>query len=142
MYTIEIVDKLYQDSIDRFESENITNITPYKGDSLSILPIIIDQIPKDEGAVYFIDAHQSGPDTSFNQKQQVPLIEELQILIEKNISPAIYIFDDVRFWKGHEQQAWDWEHITEDFIINMFEGKNIGVIDYYVKNDRFFVMTV
>ena len=142
VYTIEIVQKLYDESVDRFTRERIDNVFPYLGDSLVVLPKILEEITKTDGAVYFIDAHQSGPDTSFNQIQQVPLIEELKLILKEGISPSIYIFDDVRFWRGHKQQAWDWEHITESKIIQLFDDYGINIIDSYVKNDRFFVMTI
>jgi len=136
VFTMEIVEELYNGSKKRAEEAGIANISFYLGDSLDSLPKILPQIK--DGAVFFIDAHQSGPDTSNNKKQLVPLFEELDLILSQNLGPSVFIFDDVRFWDGQKQPAWDWAHISDKKILERFEDQE--VIDSFINNDRFFVL--
>ena len=108
------------------------------GDSLSQLKHITPKVS--DGCVYFIDAHISGCDSSWNNHIRVPLIEELDIILSNNIGPSVFIFDDVRLWKTN--QAHDWSHISNDLILSKFELKNIQVFTSYEKDDRFYVFTI
>lgn len=135
VYTVEIEEHLYNESIENFKNENISNITAFKGDSVEKLPEILKNINKDDGVVYFIDAHSTG-------SVKVPLMKEIDIILSNNINPCIYIFDDVRFWKGQENSAWDWDEVSVENILKKFNEKNIAIVDNYVKNDRFFILTV
>jgi hypothetical protein len=140
VFTMEIVEELYLGSKERATREGVTNITFYLGDSLDNLPKILPQIK--EGAVFFIDAHQSGPDTSNNKKQLVPLFEELDIILTQELGPSLFIFDDVRFWKYQSQSAWDWAHISDKKILERFGHHDKDIIDFFISNDRFFVLTI
>ena len=137
VFTMEIMETLYSESKERAKKEGIQNISFYLGDSLNSLTEIMPNIK--DGAVFFIDAHQSGPDTGNNQKQRVPLYEELDIILSYELGPCVFIFDDVRFWKDQGEQVWDWEHISTDLVLKRFQDKK-EIIDSYVKNDRFFVL--
>lgn len=139
VFTMEIVEELYKGSKERAAKEGVKNISFYLGDSLVCLPKILPEVK--EGAVFFIDAHQSGPDTSNNKKQLVPLFEELDIILSEELGPSVFIFDDVRFWEGQKNPAWDWAHISDKKILERFEGKK-HVIDSFISNDRFFVATI
>ena len=98
-----------------------------------MLTLIVPQVS--DGSVFFIDAHQSGPDTGNNGKW-VPLVEELDIILETKLGPSVFIFDDVRLWK---KKCWDWAHITEKSILDQFKKKDVVVIKSYEKGDRFWV---
>ena len=137
VFTMEIVEDLYRGSMERAAREGVTNVSFHLGDSLEVLPKILPQV--EDGAVFFIDAHQSGPDTGNNQKHLVPLFEELDLILSRDLGPSVFIFDDVRFWEGQRQPAWDWAHISVKKILDKFEG--LFVIDSFVSNDRFFVLT-
>jgi hypothetical protein len=139
VYTTEIVEKLYSDGKKMAEALNILNVDFMLGDSVELLDIIMPKVK--EGAVFYLDAHQSGPDTGNNQKQQVPLIEELEKIFSYELGPSVFILDDLRFWKDKTQQAWDWEHISTNGIIKMFLKNNKKVDDFYEDNDRFWVIT-
>jgi len=137
VYTIEIFEPLFKENLIKAEKEGIKNIIFILGDTLEQLQNIVSKVSS-EGAVYFIDAHISGADSGWNQKKRVPLIEELEIILENKIDTSVFIFNDVRFWKD---KVWDWSHITNDIIIQKFINKNIDLLCYFEKNDRFYVFT-
>ena len=137
VFTIEIHEPLYTFSKKKCQDEGINNISFYLGDSLSELINIVPQVIN--GAVFFIDAHASGIDTSWNNYISVPLLEELDIILNYKIGPSVFIFDDVRLWKN---MIFDWTHITNDIILNSFKKNNYQVYNSYEKNDRFFVFTI
>ena len=137
VYTMEIYEPLYKESMERANDEKVNNINFYLGDSLDCLPEIALKVRV--GAIYFIDAHISGGDSSWNGKNRVPLIEELDIIISEPIGPSVFILDDLRLWKTIK--AWDWEHITNESIIKKLKDKGIKIASYFEQNDRFFVFT-
>ncbi len=139
VYTIEIVPELFQESMKRAADADVQNIRFNLGDSLEKLPAILAEVK--EGAFFFIDAHQSGADTGNNNKQRVPLLLELDLILGADLGPSVLIFDDVRFWKGESRQVWDWEHVSQEGITRRIREAGKGVVDSYVRNDRFFVLT-
>lgn len=137
VYTIEIFEQLYEESKTRAQNENITNITFYLGDSLNKLKEIMPKVL--DGAVFFIDAHISGGDSSWNGINRVPMFEELDIILSNStLGPSVFIIDDLRLWKN---KVWDWVHITNELIIEKFKDNNIDVKLYFDKNDRFYIFT-
>ena len=140
VYTMEIMKALYDESSKRASDSKVDNITFCLGDSVQILPQILPSIQ--DGSFFFIDAHQSGGDTGNNNKQRVPLYEELDLILNSDIGPSVFIFNDLRFWEGENQEVWDWVHISKEKIITKFENLDYNVIDSYSKNDRFYVITV
>lgn len=136
--TIEIVKELYEYSKNKAEEQNITNIDFYLGDSMNILEYIKEEYKN--GAIFFMDAHQSGPDTGNNGKIHVPLLEELEIILKNNILHSVFIFDDLRFFDSNINKPWDWKHISIPKILDVFEKYNYMVIDHYAENDRYFVV--
>lgn len=137
VFTIEIVKELYLESVQKAKEENINNITFLFGDSLQKLPIICDTMLTSGNTLFFLDAHQSGPDTSNNGKW-VPLMEELEIILSKINSPTLFIIDDVRLFS----KFWDWDGISEKSISQLFSehGKQINL--FYVSNDRLIISTL
>lgn len=139
VYTTEIVEELYKSSMKRAEEENVNNIQFMLGDSVELLKEIVPEVI--EGAIFFIDAHISGHDSGWNQKQRVPLMEELNVILSHKLGPSVFIFDDLRFWKGKEKQVWDWEHISAQDVLKCFIDHGYDICTFYEKNDRFFVLT-
>jgi len=135
VYTTEIVPDLYQNSKDRAEKEGIENITFLLGDSVKLLDDIMSKLNGD--TVFFLDAHQSGNDTS-NNGINVPILNELDVILKYSIGPSLFIIDDLRLWKS---QVWDWQHISSQAIFTkiLLAGHRIvGTIEY---NDRYYVLT-
>lgn len=140
VYTTEIAPGLYELSSKRAKEEGLTNIHFYLGDSSEVLRDICPRVI--EGAVFFIDAHQSGSDTANNGKSLVPLFDELEVILSHKLGPSMFIFDDVRFWKGESQEVPDWAHVSRLGIINRFLERGYRIQAFFIKNDRFFVLTV
>ena len=142
VYTMEILKNLVDESTNRAKEAGIKNITFLHGDTLDLLDEVMRYVA-DDGGVFFLDAHQSGMDTSNNGKQHVPLIEELNIILSfnKKLKPSVFILDDVRFWKNNKQEAWDWAHISYEIIIDLFKKYDIGIDSYFEENDRFWIFT-
>lgn len=138
VYTIEIFEPLYTETKERCEKEGINNIEFNLGDSLECLPNICKKT-RENGAIYFIDAHISGGDSGWNGTNRVPLFEEIDIVISEPIGPSVFILDDLRLWKTIK--AWDWSHITNENIIEKFKSKGISLLSYFEKDDRFYIFT-
>lgn len=122
VYTIEINEERH---IEAKEKYNHSNINFYLGDSVEILKKFQENpMP----TMFFLDAHQSGNDTSNNGKN-VPLLDELDIILKNNYYPCIIIIDDVRLFDNY----WDWKGITVENIVNIFGNR---LKDYSISNDR------
>ena len=135
VYTTEIVPALHEGSRKRAEEKGVKNITFLLGDSVKLLSEIMPNVS--EGAVFFLDAHQSGGDTSNNGKN-VPIYEELDTILSFPLGKSLFIIDDVRLWK---QRCWDWNHISGSQIVKKLIEKGRKVLAYFEKNDRFFIVS-
>lgn len=139
VYTIEIVPINYWESRKLSRGFEYSNIDFYLGDSLTQLPRIMGLV-KNTGSVYFIDAHQSGSDSGNNGMTVVPLLLELDVILQHNIPRSLFIFDDIRFWKGHPKESHDWLEVSEETILSKFKDYNYTVDYAEEENDRFFVL--
>lgn len=136
VYTFEIQKELHDRAIATAEEMKITNIQHFLGDSVELLPsVIISKCIKP--AFFFLDAHQSGSDTSNNGKEFVPVLSELKMI--NTLYPAgqlaVICVDDCRLWK---QEVWDWVHVTNGNILNALS--NHKVVTSFEENDRFYVI--
>lgn len=140
VFTTEIHQGLYEESKNRVKSMGIKNIMFFLGDSLELLPSIVNMISQTEsGSVFFLDAHISGNDSGWNQKICVPLLEELEVILSGPIlKNSVFILDDLRFWK--DIKPWDWEHISSQKILDLFKKYNYEVLSSYEENDRFYIL--
>ena len=136
VYTMEINEDLYKESKLKAENQNINNIHFYLGDSTELLQVITPKL-LDDGAVFFIDAHISGSDSSYNGKQLVPLYEELSIILTHILPPSIFIIDDVRLFNKFD----DWKNITTEGVLEIFKSFGYSIKSAYTKNDRLFILT-
>lgn len=136
VHTIEICQPLYEESLQRIQKLGLTNVVSHLGDSLTVLPQIMKEVTE---GVFFIDAHISGVDSSWNTKDRVPLFQELDAILSPALGPSIFIIDDVRLWKTIK--AWDWGHISDEAILIKFAEKKVKVSKAYEKEDRFYVHT-
>ena len=136
VYTFEINYDLYiQSALDSIKYQT-RNIHHYLGDSVDLLNLILklDTRP----TFFFLDAHQSGSDTSNNNIELVPLISELKH-INDLYSPenvAIICVDDYRLW--NDEKAWDWSHITDEKIKETLNKHKIT--ETFVHNDRLYLI--
>lgn len=135
VYTTEIVPELHNNSKKRAVKQKVTNVEFLMGDSVELLKEITPKVLK--GAVFFLDAHQSGRDTSNNGKNHVPLLQELDVILSHKVKSSIYIIDDLRLFDNY----WDWKGITTYTIVDKFEEHGHIIDSYFISNDRFYVLT-
>lgn len=133
VYTTEIVPELHELSKKRAKELGISNISFLLGDSVKLLHDIMKQVEK--GAVFFLDAHQSGGDTS-NNGTFVPLFEELDVILSYSFGASLFIIDDVRLWK---QGCSDWAHVSSERLVQRFRDKKVQVLSFFEENDRFYI---
>lgn len=120
LHTIEILHSTYINTKSRYSGNKITF---HLGDSPDILNSLVPQI--NDPVIFFLDGHYSSCDTGKGVKD-VPLLEELQIIMDKLKNKAIIIIDDVRlFGKGPTKGdcAENWEDITKDNIFSIVESR-------------------
>lgn len=140
VYTIEICEELYHSTKNDLLSKGYTNIEFILGDSLVELDGIMKKVEENNmGSIFFIDAHISGMDSSWNKVERVPLVQELNIILKYKIKPSVFIIDDLRLWK---QKCWDWSHITNEVILSQFEKHKVNVWMSFEKDDRFYILTI
>jgi hypothetical protein len=132
VYTTEIVNDLHIQSKERAIHAGIENITFLLGDSVELLKEITPRVVL--GAVFFLDARQSGGDTSNNGKNHVPLFQELDVILSHNVGPSIYI---MRLFDKY----WDWTGITPSSIVAKFQEHCQNVVKSFPMNDRYYVLT-
>lgn len=130
VFTIEIYEPLYKEAKESFRTYG--NIEAYLGDSLEILPQLYQEYKN--GAVFYIDAHVSGGDSSYNPNHPVPLLKEIEIINRQTLGPSLFIMDDLRLWKDG-----CWQGISNSNICSQFRPGQIKCA--YEKNDRYWIFT-
>lgn len=140
-HTIEINPQLYNEARKNGEDLKLNNVTYYLADTTEILPQLVKNVIKTP-CFWFLDAHQSGPDTTNNGVELVPLMTELDCILrnlkkttELDLEPNIFVIDDLRLFSKYD----DWKHVTIQNILNIFEKYNKKVLIKLMKNDRFII---
>nr|QBK85246.1 MAG: methyltransferase domain protein [Iridovirus LCIVAC01] len=128
--TVEIVPTLYAES--QQNNKGISNINYHLGDSVKFLPGIVSKI--DSPIFIFLDAHQSGGDTANNGKN-VPLLEELKVILAVLKRSSIILIDDVRLFDKY----WDWCGISPETILKCFEDFEVSIQAHFIENDRMII---
>lgn len=130
--SIEICQDLYNKASQKLTSPRIKL---HLGDTVQLLPDIVKTI--DAPCMWFLDAHQSGPETQ-NNGQWVPLLNELDIILRSRKEyHDIFVIDDVRLFSAH----WDWADVSLESIQDIFKRYGIPIVNKFVKNDRFVLTT-
>jgi hypothetical protein len=114
LYTIEIKKEFYEKVKQQYTRNKIHF---YLGDSSQVLS---DILPVIKGkSIIFLDGHWSAGNTG-KGKNDCPLYEELQHIMDNHQEEAIIIVDDVRlFGQGPNQgnQICNWENINVDHVM-------------------------
>jgi len=137
VYSIELVEALYKESVEKCKDKE--NISLFLGNTLELLPKIMETSFSDdqvEGVVFFIDAHQSGPDTSHIGKN-VPCLDEITVILERlpHHIPSVFIVDDLRLFDAF----WDWKGINLITIEKLFKDHQRDIKRKLIRNDRFII---
>jgi len=96
VYTVEIHQELYRKAADRFAG--LDYIHCFHGDSATVLPQIVAQL--DGPAVFWLDAHYSGPRTGKAGSRETPIEEELSTIFESESKEHLIFIDDARLFVG------------------------------------------
>lgn len=96
VYTVEIHQELYRKAAERFSGRN--NIQAFHGNSAKVLPGIVAQL--DGPAVFWLDAHYSGPRTGKAGARETPIEEELSTIFEGESQEHLILIDDARLFVG------------------------------------------
>lgn len=120
VHTIELSEKWYAFAKERFTG--INHINPILGDSAAVLAELVPGI--ESSVFFFLDAHFAGGDTAFGE-QEVPLLEELGTICQRQ-QQDIVVIDDARLFgkKGisggkremYPRMEFDWREITNERI--------------------------
>ncbi len=129
VHTIEIQHALHEQAKAKCSAQS--NITFHHGDSVNILSQIVKECGNG-GVFWFLDAHQSGPESG-NNGTFVPLLEELNAILENISGTHIFVIDDVRLFSAF----WDWEGISFQSIEQCFKKYDVNIQRKTVSNDRF-----
>lgn len=125
-YTIELSEHYY--NLSKKRASRINNITFLCGDSTELLK----QIHKEETnpIIYYLDAHYSSENTA-RSKKDVPLLEELDTIIDRD-QKDIVIIDDYRLFGTNNNE--DWSNITIESINERVKQRDVIS---FIHNDRY-----
>ena len=136
IYTFEINPRLFMDSQDASLTAKLTNAHHYFGNCYDLMSKVMcmDTRP----CFFFLDAHQSGTDTSHYEDIHVPLYQELQVINDNYPQNqfGVVVVDDYRLFTV-EPIPWDWQHITTQKIIDSLHKHKISKT--FVVNDRMYI---
>jgi len=132
VHTIELRPDLYEEA--KKNNSDCKNIIHHRSDSVTILPEIINSL--NCPTLYFLDAHLSGVDSAWDGRDNVPLLEELDVILFFQTHPSVFIFDDLRLFDDKFQ----WNGVNMETIKHTFERYNWIIITDHCKNDRFYVI--
>jgi hypothetical protein len=129
--TTELKDTLYEEAITHPNKGH--NVDYLLEDSVDALFRLISSF--NEPVFFFLDGHQSGPDSTHGKYGNVPLVSELNI-ISTFQHDCIICIDDVRLWN----KFWDWDGITVHKILQILKPKvtNTVKFEHFEHNDRYY----
>jgi len=127
IHSIEVSKKWYEYNLKQFEKFKKINL--HLGDSKEVLKVLCKKY--NAPITFFLDAHYSGKHTSMSDIES-PLLEELEIIYQRNNKEDIVIIDDTRMIGNsgitgnkdknsiYPETSYDWTYITFDKIKNIF----------------------
>jgi hypothetical protein len=129
LHTIEISDHYYNITTDRIKNEGLINIKTHLGDSVKVLPKILNRL--NTQTIFWLDGHWSAGDTGRGEKD-CPLIDECSFIDQKyKPDRAIILIDDYRLFGTNLDQ--DWSKISIDSIENCFTINK--VVNQFIHED-------
>lgn len=156
VYTIEIVEKLHKDALEKFKDTNVKCILGDSGEKINELCGKIK-----DNCIFYLDAHWSGDNTTDysytpwkgygvdtgykgektnkpTSKQQVPLEEEVLSIYNKFPYKCVIYIDDIdaldqdgNGTKNKRFKGEDWSHIDLSFLLKILSNR----ITYQYQNN-------
>lgn len=120
-HTIEISINLYKNFLATHPPYE--NVKIHCGDSVNIIPDLLNQFNETQKCVFWLDGHFSHGCTSKGEKD-VPLLEECMV-IDKLYKPnaGLILIDDLRLFGTTDFE--DWEDITIENVLNCFTNFDV-----------------
>ena len=116
IYSIEVSQEFYDQSVQRFKSEIDQGIVEIiLGDSLACLPQVINSI--DQKITFWLDAHET---LGYQGEKSCPLYEELEAIANHPIKNHTILIDDLRLLS---QEGWG-ESVAKDEVIEKLKQVN------------------
>lgn len=133
LYSIEL--STYRYLLSKDNSCHISNIELIHGDSIDKLEKICSEI-NDKDTIFYLDAHQSGPNTEKSKQCNNTIPIELELIKKHHSGDKLIIINDVRLFSKYQ----DWEGITIQNINKILYDSETHVIKYNcVHNDRYYI---
>ena len=131
-YSTEIFKPLYNECVERFK--NNSNVHLYNLDTADFLNSVVSTL--NTKTVFFLDAHISGGDSSYNPDYPVPLLQECEIIKQKfyNLNDCIIIIDDERLWDTNLKLALKNMFIKTNFKTLYLDDEMIFSNNEFIKN--------
>jgi hypothetical protein len=116
VYTIELMDELHNQLVERFEGT--PNLHLIKGYSNVEMKTVVEQLSS-EPTLFWHDAHFPGADFNINGAsytsepdpvKRIPLESELRVIKEsgRDISKDVFVLDDLRVYKDGPYEGGNW----------------------------------
>ena len=130
-HTIEINETAYKYCLNLAKTNKITNIKFHLGDTINVLPEIVNKLNKDDFTIFFLDGHVTQNNSGFTGKGKVdvPILEELQIIYNDYKGSGIIIIDDTRLLNlssSKDTAFADWSNISLENILLSFNTDRIN----------------
>lgn len=122
IHTVEIAEHYYNAFVN---NRKLPHIKAHLGDSVFVLPDIVQNISADKRVIFWLDGHHSAGDTGVGVKG-CPLLEEcdsIDQLLTSNRS--IIIIDDYNLFGKDVAVDQDWTDISVDNILSRFKNFNV-----------------
>jgi len=144
IYTIEVIDEIYNFIVDKFNIfKNVNLIKGYSHIEMSKILEKLSPLP----TLFWNDAHFPGADYCINEAtytsetdaiKRIPLETELRIIKEsgRDISKDVFILDDLRVYKDgpYESGNWDMREVcggdSIDFVYDLFKDSHFIIESY------------
>ncbi len=97
IYSIELDPGWHSRAVDRFRSQ--PHVTLLHGDSGARLPEVLGVIA--EPALFWLDAHYSGPVTARGALDS-PIVKELRAIRQHGVMGHVVLIDDMRYFNGRD----------------------------------------
>lgn len=121
--SIELATTLFKKAQKKFKNDE--NVLIVQGDSGKVLPTILKDIH--EPAIFWLDGHYSAGETAKGDKE-CPIFEELDAILNGEISNHILLIDDARCFNG------EGDYPTIERLTEYIKGKN-GKYQVKIKHD-------
>jgi hypothetical protein len=118
VHTIEIKKELFENARAKFS--NNSNVICHLGDSSILLEDICKTL--DKPTCFWLDGHWSAGDTGKGLKN-VPLYEELQLIIKNCSQKCVILIDDCRLFEKTDPCVDGWELINKNTILEIVKSR-------------------